>query len=110
MGGLGKHNWHPKPFIFYLAVIGGGIGVVLWLIPQIAKPIYLAWYFIAGCMGFVMGNLLFSVFFYLLFTPLGLLRRAFGKKVLRKGFDKDCATYWEDAEKGIDPKRYYRQF
>src|ERR1041384_3282186 len=60
MGGLVKHNWHPKPFILYLAAIGGGIGVVLWLIPQIAKPFYLVWYFIAGCMGFVMGNVIFS--------------------------------------------------
>lgn len=31
-------------------------------------------------------------------------------KPLRKGFDRSKPTYWADAEKGVEPGRYYRQF
>jgi hypothetical protein len=102
------HAW--KPSFVWLGVIGLGAGVVLWLLPRIAKPFYLVWFFFACCMGIVMGNLLFIVFFYLVFTPLGLALRATGRKAFTKGFDRNTPTYWRDAEKGVDLKRYYRQF
>ena len=102
------HAW--KPFFLWLGIVGFGVGVVLWLLPQIAKPFYLIWYFIACCMGIVIGNVLFAVFFYLVFTPMGLALRATGRKVFTMGFDKTQATYWRDAEKVVDLKRYYRQF
>jgi len=107
-------NWlggHPvKPFFIWLGGGGCAVGVVLWLLPAIARPFYLAWYFIACCMGYVIGNLLFSVFYYLVITPTGLLLRATGRLSLHKGFDKDAATYWRNVEKRVDFKRYYRQF
>src|SRR5215470_14039276 len=58
-----------------LGGIGLVVGIILWLLPQIAKPFYVVWYFLACCIGIVVGNVLFSLFFYLVFTPLGLLLR-----------------------------------
>ena len=103
-----KHSW--KPFFLWLGIIGLAAGVVLWLIPQIARPFYVVWYLLACCMGFVVGNVLFALFFYLVFTPFGLIRRASNRKAFPKGFDKSAPTYWQPAEKVVDLKRYYRQF
>ena len=97
-------------FPLWLGGIGFATGVVLWLVPQIAKPFYQAWYFIGCCIGFVVGNLLFTLFFYVVFTPLGLLLRLRRRGQVEKGFDKSRPTYWRDAEKSVDLKRYYRQF
>lgn len=97
-------------FSLWLGVIGLAVGVVLWLLPQIAKPLYVAWYFLACCLGFVISNLLFTLFFYLVFTPFGLLLRLRHQKPIKKGFDKSRSSYWRDAEKAVDLKRYYRQF
>ena len=105
---LTRHAWNP--FFPWLGAVGFVVGVALWLLPAIAKPFYLAWYFIASCMGFVIGNLLLSAFFFIVVTPIGLLMRAVGRLSLQKGVDRKAATYWHDAEKGIDLKRYYRQF
>lgn len=105
---LSTHSW--KPFFGWLAIIGAGVGLVLWLLPQIARPFYLVWYFLACCLGLVVGNVLLSAFYFLILTPIGLLLRAFGRDPLRKGFDRHRATYWHDAEKTIDPARYYQQF
>lgn len=97
-------------FFLWLGIIGLAAGVLFWLLPQIAKPFYLAWYFIACCMGFVIGNLLFAIFFYLVFTPIGLLLRLRKNPGIVKGFDKRQKSYWRDAEKTVDLSRYYRQF
>jgi magnesium-transporting ATPase (P-type) len=105
---LVRHAW--KPFFLWLGAIGFAAGVVLWLLPQISKPFYLAWYFLACCMGFVVGNLVLSLFYFLIFTPIGLALRAAGRLSLRKQPDKIRTTYWSDAEKEIDSSRYYRQF
>ena len=77
---------------------------------QIARPFYVVWYFLACCMGFVVGNVVFALFFYLVFTPFGLIWRASNRKAFLKGFDKSAPTYWQPAEKVVDLKRYYRQF
>ena len=106
-GFLVKHAW--KPFFLWLGLIGLAVGIILWLLPQIARPFYLAWYSVACCLGFVMGNLLFAVFFYLVVTPLGLALRLRRNPALTKGFDKSRKSYWRDAEKPVDLKRYYRQ-
>ncbi len=105
---LSKHAW--KPFFLWLGIAGCALGIILWLIPQIAKPVYVVWYFAACCVGIVVGNTLFALIFYLVFTPLGLVLRLRRNPAITKGFDKSRKTYWRDAEKAVDLKRYYRQF
>ena len=98
-------HWTP-----WLAAIGAGAGAVFWLIPQIAKPFYLVWYFAACCIGIVVSNLLIAAFFYLVITPTGWLMRAIGRDPMARRFDRAAATYWRTAEKVVDPQRYFRQF
>ena len=95
------------------AIIGGGglaVGFLLLILPQIVRPVYVAWYFVACCIGTVVGNLALGIVFYVLVTGIGLLMRALGRRPVRKNFDKRAATYWQDAEQVDDPNRYYRQF
>ncbi len=108
VGWLKSHTfpaWTP-----WLAVIGASAGLVLWLLPQIAKPFYLVWYFLACCMGIVVSNLLIATFFYLVITPFAIVMRALGRDPMQRSWDPSATTYWREAEKSIDPKRYFRQF
>src|SRR5580765_5971293 len=75
LGWFAKHTW--KPFFLWLGLVGFALGLVFWLLPQISRPFYVVWFFIACCMGIVMGNLVLVVFFFLALTPMGLLMRAF---------------------------------
>ena len=98
-------------FPLWLGGTGLVAGALLRILPSVVvRPFYLAWYFLAACMGLVMGNVIFGLFYYALFTPIGMIVRALGKLSLKKGFDPKAATYWQDAEKSVDPARYYRQF
>ena len=95
------------------AGIGAGgalLGLLLWSVPQIAKPFYVAWYFVGCCIGIVIGNLVLSVLFFTLFSALGLLMRGLGRRSIRKSFEREAKSYWQDAEPPGDPERYYRQF
>ena len=105
------HRYHESsPGLIRLGAGGMVLGALLWLVPQIARPFYLACYFFAACMGFVVGNLIFSLFFYLMFTPLGLALRLANPKGFPKRPDKTRASYWQPAKKVTDPQSYYRQF
>jgi hypothetical protein len=103
-----RGGWSTGPL--WLAGIGFAFGLVCWLLPGISKPFYQAWYFIGCCLGFVLGNLLLSLFFYVVITPIGWLKRLGGSRSVSKGFDKSQASYWQPAEKSKDSSEYYRQF
>jgi hypothetical protein len=102
---------HTIPgWTLWLGVGGATAGVVFWVVPQIAKPFYLAWYFIACCMGIVISNALLIAAYYLVFTPAGFLLRLCGRDAMRRRPDPQASTYWRKAEPAPDPARYYRQY
>jgi hypothetical protein len=107
-----KTHQQPDPaFFLKLGVIGAAVGVVCWLVPAIARPLYYAWYALAACIGIVMANLLFALLFYGLFAPLGLIMRLIGRDPLNLHWQKrTVTTHWIDAEPSPPPSRYFRQF
>ena len=109
LAGLVKTHAFPM-WTLALAVGGAAAGAVFWIVPQIARPFYLAWYFLACCIGIVVSNALLVAFYYLVITPVGLLMRVLGRDPLQRRFDPAARTYWRAAEKAVDPQRYFRQF
>jgi hypothetical protein len=104
----GAWNANVTPAL-YLA--GGGVlvGGFFWLLPSLARPFYVAWYFLACCIGIVMSNLMLMGFYYLVLTPFGLCKRLVHPSIAKK-FDRQTATYWRDAPPQSDPARYFKQF
>jgi hypothetical protein len=101
--------WHLNPPLT-LAAAGVALGALLWVVPQLARPVYVVWYAIACSIGFVVSNLALTAIYYLLFTPVGLAMRAKSRTSFRKRFDRTASTYWCDAKSPADPAQYYRQF
>lgn len=108
-GRVSTGSWHLA-FPLWLGGIGAATGAVLWVLPAIALPFYLVWYLFACSMGFVIGNTLMSLFYFVVVTPIGILMRSLGKISLRKTADPNARSYWHDEPRQIDPKRYFRQF
>lgn len=98
-----------KPGFLWLAIIGFACGAIFWVIPQIAKPFYLVWYFAACCIGIVMSNLLLTLFYYIVITPTGIVMRCLGNDPMRR-HKKAGSSHWLPAEKPLDSSRYFRQF
>src|ERR1700745_1111787 len=97
----------------YVAFCGAGALLtafgVIW--PRALKYVYMAWMVLAFTLGFVMSNVILTLFFFLFVTPIGLLARLFQKDFLARKWDKRAASYW--IQHGSEVKTantYERQF
>ena len=97
-------------FPLWIAVTGLTLGALLWRLPQIARPFFVAWHFVGCCVGFAVGNIVFIFIFYLIVTPIGLLLRASGHDPLKRRFTRAATTYWEPVKKKMGAESYFQQF
>ena len=128
--GKGELNWFGLIFLAFFALIGGLLwmkfdrpGPARWLliaaaavtllyyaIPPLRRLLYLAWMYAAYPIGWVMSHLVLAIVFYLVFTPIGLLMRLFGKDPMQRKFLRDGGSYWQEHDPHREPGRYFRQF
>jgi ABC-type uncharacterized transport system permease subunit len=128
--GKGELNWFGLIFLAFFVLISGLIwfkfdrpGPARWLltaaaavtllyyaIPPLRRLLYLAWMYAAFPIGWVMSHLVLAIVFYLVFTPIGLIMRLFGKDPMQRKFRKDGGGYWQEHDPHREPGRYFRQF
>jgi hypothetical protein len=66
---------------------------------------------LAFTLGFVMSNVILTLFFFLFVTPIGLLARLFRKDFLARKWDKRAASYWIQSGREMKTANTYeRQF
>lgn len=91
-----------------VAVLAPMIGMVR---PKLLKPLYIGLSFITLPIGIIISNLVLLLIFLLVFTPLALIFRLFGRDELRLRQDHKTSTYWQkyDPDKR-SPTSYYRPY
>ncbi len=95
-----------------LSIIGGiilwqkkDIGFILWTIgilillpglfwPKILEPIYKVWMTFALLLGFVMNHLILAMMFYVVITPIGIVKRMIKKDPLQISLNRAIESYW----------------
>ena len=74
------------------------IGIILFVtgivIPFTLKPIYWVWMVFSTILGWFMTRVILSLLFYVVFTPIGLIARLFGKQFLGLKMDRSKQSYW----------------
>ncbi len=85
------------------------IGLPGFVFPRLLKPIFVTWMILAFPIGWVVSQLLLFLVFCLVFTPLGMLLRAFGHDPLQLK-KPDAESYWTEKTQQQDPRRYLKQF
>ena len=91
------------------------LGVVLCVFgiakPVVLKPIYWIWMIVATILGWIMTNLILSLLFYIVITPIGLIPQFFGKKFLELRMNKSKESYWNYRKiKQLNMEDYEKQF
>jgi hypothetical protein len=104
------HSLPDAHFFLMLGGIGAAVGLVCLLVPVIARPLYYVWYALAACIGIVMANLIFTLLFYGVFTPMGLFMRLIGRDALSLKSKKGAPTYWIDAPPAPPSAKYFNQY
>ena len=103
-------QWYLHVAVYsYLLGAAGVILVVGLLTPVVIKPVFIIFSYIGFVMGWVMTRVVLSLLFYLVFTPIGLVLKLTGKKLLDTSFRDQRESYWIDRGKGQDVD-FTRQF
>ena len=90
--------WRDKGYFPVFFVAGAPLVTLGLLFPRSLKTTYLAWMGMAFCLGLVVSTILLTLFFYLVFTPMGLLARLAGKDFLTRKLDRGASSYWVTRE------------
>src|SRR5437762_7742307 len=86
--------WRGKGRYPYFLAPGAGLVVLGTVAPRVLRLIYVGWMSLAFLLGFVVSNILLTLFFYVIVTPLGLVARLAGKDFLNRKLDARTESYW----------------
>ena len=86
--------WKEKESFQILLTFGVTLCILGIVIPFILKPIYWVWMIFATILGWILTRVILSLLFYVIFTPIGLILRLFGKQFLEFKWNKTDSTYW----------------
>ena len=103
--------WKEKESFQILLFFGGTLFILGIAIPFILKPIYWIWMIFATILGWIMTRVILSLLFFLIFTPIGLTLRFFGKKFLELRWDNSKESYWNFRNnEPLEKEKYEKQF
>lgn len=102
-------------------VKGGHYPVLMWIgvalvvlgtvAPVLLRPLYMLWMMIAVSLGFVMTRVILTIFYYLVLTPTGLVRRLLGFDSLNRKLDRTgTSTYWIEKKYLITDRSRFENF
>jgi len=80
--------WRANPYYSYLFILSIAFLLLGLAVPMLLKPVHKIWMTLAVLMGWLMTRVLLSILFFLVFTPMGLVARLFGKQFLDLKIDK----------------------
>ena len=103
--------WKEKESFQILFTFGVTLCILGIAIPFILKPIYWVWMIFATILGWIMTRVILSLLFYIIFTPIGLILRFFGKQFLELRWDKSKESYWNfRTNEHLKKENYEKQF
>ncbi len=80
---------HTPWNLVFAGVIVGSLAAIL---PRFLVVIYYPWMIIANLIGFTITHLILIILFYIILTPIGLIRRVAGKDSLERKYRS--GSYW----------------
>ena len=105
---LFRHKSHYPWFLIPGGILLAG-GAIF---PPALKYIYIAWMSLAIVLGFIVSNVILTIFFFIVITPIALVAKLAGKDFLRLKLDRAASTYWMPRKSSAERTRrdYERQF
>ncbi len=89
-----------------VAAVFAGSALIL---PQILKPVFIAWMKIGHVLGWINTRIILGVVFFIIFAPVALLMRLFGSDPVHRQLDAAAKTYRINSEK-LPRERMERPF
>jgi len=85
---FGRRGWHLWPLAAAAVLIVPALVVLC-----VLAPIHRGWMRLAEVLAWVNTRIILALAFFLMFTPIGVVRRWIAGDTLTLGFDRDAASY-----------------
>jgi hypothetical protein len=105
---LGLRGEHPR---YWALVLGLAFVAAAYLAPNLLKPLNLLWFKLGMLLHNIVNPVVLGIMFLVFITPIALVLRLLGKKLIPLTFESDKASYWiERTPPGPDPDSLRNQF
>lgn len=94
----------------WAVVIGGLLATIGIAWPRGLRPLLVAMNVVAAPLALVIHDLVLSLAFFLVFVPVGLVFRLFGRDPLQLKIDRSAGTYWQPKKQARDVRSYFRRW
>jgi hypothetical protein len=84
---------HSRLHLLFEALAGVTLLFAM-LSPRWLAPANRLWMRFGLLLGKIISPIVLGVLFFVVFTPIGLLMRMFGRDILGRSFDKSATSYW----------------
>ena len=99
---------HPR---YWALVVGLAFVAAAYLAPNLLKPLNLLWFKLGMLLHKIVNPIVLGIMFLVFITPIALVLRLFGKKLIPLTFERDKASYWiERTPPGPAPESLRNQF
>ena len=80
------------------------------LYPSVLTPLNAAWVKFVLFMHKIVNPILMGLIFFLTVLPTGLMLKLFGKDPMRRKFDANATTYWQQRDDKVTKESFDNQF
>jgi hypothetical protein len=105
--GLARGHVSQALVFALIAVTIGPLGLVR---PEWMRWVYVGWMVLAFPIGWTVSQVMLTVMFFGLFTPIGLIFRLIGRDPLHRVRSTERNSYWTPKPAPADLRRYFKQF
>ena len=91
---LFEKPWPVWPWIGAGLFAGTGL-----LLPGLLRPVYYLWMKLGHALGWINTRIILGLVFFVMFAPVALMLRIFGKDPLQRRLDDEAGSYRVQSEK-----------
>lgn len=94
-----QNSWEASSSIIIFAfLLLSPIFAVGFIFPMLYKTSYLVWMGLAVTLGFFMSSIIIGLVFYLVITPIGIVKRLTNKDFLDERWNSEEPSYWKERK------------
>jgi hypothetical protein len=109
IGAIARWRWGLPTVASVIWVAGAALIALYLAAPRVRRPIYVGWMYAVAPIGGTLSYFVLAVTYFLILTPIGIVRRIFGDP-LQRPFDSSAVSYWSPVQRRTDKTDYLRQF
>lgn len=102
LSGGGARNW--------ALIIAGLFALPALVLPSVLTPLNAAWVKFGLFMHKIINPILMGLIFFLTVLPTGLMLKIFGKDPMRRKFDTEAESYWQERGDKVTKDSFDNQF